>query len=346
MSYRIAVDAMGSDAAPAPEVAGTIEAAREWPELRFTLVGDQERIRAEAQKQGGLPQNVEVLHASQVITPDEEPTKAVRAKKDASLVVAGRLVKEGQADALVSAGSTGALVVVGTLGIGRLKGVHRPAIGTIMPTLERPVFVLDVGATPDARPEWLVQFALMGDIYARQILGLERPRVALLSNGTEAEKGNAATKATHPLLQALDGIHFIGNIEARDVPLGGADVVVADGFVGNVLLKTYEGVASALLSAIKRALTSSPITTVGAALVKPALKQMMKQFDYAEYGGALLLGLSAPVVKCHGSSNARAIRNGIRVMKLALEGGTVARLADAVAKLPELKPKDKGDSPG
>ncbi|WP_374712173.1 phosphate acyltransferase PlsX [Symbiobacterium terraclitae] len=346
MSFRIAVDAMGSDAAPAPEVAGTIAAAREWTSLRFVLVGDEQRIRAEAQKAGGLPSNVEVMHTTEVITPDEEPTKAVRAKKDASLTVAARLVKEGQADALLSAGSTGALVVVGTLGIGRMKGIDRPALGTIMPTVEQPVFMLDVGATPDARPEWLVQFALMGDIYARQIMGLARPRVALLSNGTEAEKGNALVKATYPLLQELESVHFIGNIEARDVPFGGADVVVADGFPGNVLLKTYEGVAMALFKAMKQALTSSPITSIGAALAKPGLKQMAKRFDYTEYGGALLLGLKAPVVKCHGSSNAHAIRSGIRVMKLALEGDVIGRLADAVAKLPAQKPKDKGDSPG
>jgi len=346
MSFRIAVDAMGSDAAPAPEVAGTIAAAREWTGLRFVLVGDEQRIRAEAQKAGGLPSNVEVMHTTEVITPDEEPTKAVRSKKDASLTVAARLVKEGQADALLSAGSTGALVVVGTLGIGRMKGIDRPALGTIMPTVEQPVFMLDVGATPDARPEWLVQFALMGDIYARQILGLERPRVALLNNGAEAEKGNALTKATYPLLKELDAIHFIGNIEARDVPFGGADVVVADGFPGNVLLKTYEGVAMALFKAMKQALTATPITTIGAALAKPGLKQMAKRFDYTEYGGALLLGLKAPVVKCHGSSNAHAITSGIRVMKLALEGNVIGRLADAVAKLPAHKPSDKGESPG
>jgi len=345
MSLRIAIDAMGSDAAPAPEVEGAIQAAREWPQLECLLVGDEARIRAEAAKQGGLPANVQVLHTTQVITPDEEPTRAYRAKKDASLTVAARLVKEGKADAMLSAGSTGGIVVVGTLGIGRMKGIDRPALGTIMPTVEKPVFVLDVGATPDCRPEWLAQFALMGDIYAREILGLKQPRVALLNNGTEEEKGNALTKATYPLLQQLDAIHFTGNIEARDVPFGGADVVVADGFPGNVFLKTFEGVGMALFKSLKGALTASPITSIGAALAKPGLKQLAKKFDYTEYGGALLLGLRAPVVKCHGSSNAHAVRSGIRVMKLALEGGVIPKLSAAVAQLPSTKPTRKGDSP-
>lgn len=327
---RIAMDVMGSDNAPGAEVAGALEAAREWG-IELVLVGDEIAIRAEAAKYGGLPQSVSVVHASQVITPDEEPTKAVRAKKDASMVVAARLVKEGKADALLSAGSTGALVVVGTLGIGRMKGIDRPALGTIFPTTEKPVFVLDVGATPDARPEWLVQFALMGDIYAREILGTPSPRVALLNNGTEEEKGNALTKATYPLLKGLAGINFIGNIEGRDVPFGKTDVVVADGFPGNVLLKTYEGVGMALMKSMKQALTSTTLATLGAALAKPALKQMAKKFDYTEYGGALLLGLKAPVVKCHGSSDAKAIKSGIRVMKTALVGGVIEKLGASIA---------------
>lgn len=332
MSLRIAIDAMGSDAAPAPEVEGAIQAAREWPQLECLLVGDEARIRAEAAKQGGLPGNVQIHPATQIITPDEEPTKAYRAKKDASLAVAARLVKEGRADAMLSAGSTGGIVVVGTLGIGRMKGIDRPALGTIMPTIEKPVFVLDVGATPDCRPEWLVQFALMGDIYAREILGVATPRVALLSNGTEEEKGNALTRATHPLLKQLAAIHFIGNTEARDVPFGACDVLVTDGFPGNVFLKTYEGVGMALFKSMKGALTATPLSTLGAALVKPGLKQMARKFDYTEYGGALLLGLKAPVVKCHGASNAKAIHSGIRVMKLALEGGVIPKLEAAVAQ--------------
>lgn len=327
---KIAVDAMGSDNAPAPEVEGAIAAAREYG-IEIVLVGDEAKLTAEAFKHGGLPKGVTIHHAADVITTHEEPTKAFRAKKDASLTVAGRLVKEGLADALVSAGSTGALVVVGTLGIGRMKGIERPALGTIFPTADEPVFILDVGATPDCRPEWLVQFALMGNVYAKEILKLERPRVGLLNNGAEEEKGNALTKATYPLLKATQGIHFTGHIEARDVPFGGADVVVADGFPGNILLKTYEGVGMALMGAMKAALTSTPTAKIGALLAKPALKQMAKKFDYTEYGGALLLGLKAPVVKCHGSSNAKAIKSGLRVMKAALEGNVIEKLASSIA---------------
>jgi glycerol-3-phosphate acyltransferase PlsX len=322
---------MGSDNAPAPEVEGSILAAREWG-LEIILVGDELILKAEAAKHGGLPAGVTIHHASDVITTHEEPTKAVRSKKDASMNVAARLVKEGQADALVTAGSTGAAVVVGTLGIGRMKGIERPALGTIFPTVgENPVFVLDVGATPDCRPEWLVQFALMGNVYAKLILGLKQPRVALLNNGAEEEKGNALTKATYQLLKTVPGIQFTGNIEARDVTYGECDVVVADGFPGNVLLKSFEGVAGAIMSVLKQSLKSTLRAKLGAALAMPALKGMAKKFDYTEYGGALLLGLKAPVVKCHGSSNAKAYYNGLRVARLALEGNAVAKIGDAVA---------------
>lgn len=327
---KIAVDAMGSDNAPAPEVEGAIAAAKEWG-LEIILVGDEARLKAEAAKHGGLPAGVSIHHASEVITTHEEPTKAFRAKKDASLAVAARLVKEGQADALLSAGSTGALVVVGTLGIGRMKGIERPALGTIFPTVGDPVFILDIGATPDCRPEWLVQFALMGDVYAREILGLKSPRVALLNNGAEEEKGNQLTKATYPLLKAAPGINFTGNIEGRDVPFGAADVVVTDGFPGNVLLKTFEGVGMAIFQALKETLMSTLTAKIGAALAKPALKQMAKKFDYTEYGGALLLGLKAPVVKSHGSSNAKAIKSGLRVVRAALQGNAVEKLGSAIA---------------
>lgn len=331
MSMRIAIDAMGGDNAPGAEVAGTIAAAKEWTHLEYILVGDEGRIKAEAARHGGLPANVSVVHASEVITTHEEPTRAFRTKKDASLVVAGRMVKEGKADALLSAGSTGGVVVVGTLVIGRMKGIDRPALGTIFPTYKDPVFVLDIGATPDCKPEWLVQFALIGDIYAREILGLKQPRVALLNNGTEEEKGNALTRATYPLLKELKAIHFIGNVEGRDVPMGVCDVVVTDGFPGNIFLKTYEGVGMALMKAMKEALTSTPLATIGAALAKPALKQMARKFDYTEYGGALLLGLKAPVVKCHGSSEAKGIKSGIRVMKQALENRVIEKLGASIA---------------
>jgi glycerol-3-phosphate acyltransferase PlsX len=327
---RIAIDAMGSDKAVAPEVGGAITAAKQWPQLSITLVGDEARIQAEAAKHGGLPSNIIIRHTTEVITPDEEPVKAVRTKKNASMVVAGKMVKDGEADAMLTAGSTGALVVVGTLGIGRMKGVERPALGTVIPTVKQPTFFLDIGATIDPRPEWLVQFALMGDVYAKAILGRQNPKVALLNNGAEAEKGNALTKATYPLLQAAKGINFIGNVEGRDVPFGVADVVVAEGFSGNVHIKTLEGTAMALMKEIKGALTSSFTAKLGALLAKGGLKQIAKKFDYTEIGGALLMGLKGPVVKCHGSSDAKAITSGIRFLKQALEQNVVEKIRAAI----------------
>jgi len=336
---KIAIDAMGGDFAPAAEVQGAIEATREWG-IELILVGDEARIRAEAAKHGGLPPTITVVHASEVIHHDEEPTRAVRSKKDASLVVAGRLVKEGQADALLTAGSTGACVVVGTLGIGRMKGIDRPALGPIFPTIDKPVLVLDIGATPDPKPEYLVQYALMGDIYAREVMGVPSPRVALLNNGTEEEKGSALTKEVHQRLKQLKGIHFIGNVEGRDVPMGAADVVVTDGFTGNIFLKTYEGVGLALMQAMKDALMSSTLSKLGALLAKPGLKKMAKKFDYKETGGSLLLGVKAPVVKCHGSSDARAIKSGIRVMRAALQGNVIEKLGASIASYSTTEDKE------
>lgn len=333
---RIAVDAMGGDNAPGAEVEGAIQAAREW-QVELVLVGDEARIRAEAQKYGGLGPGLSVVHSTEVITPNEEPTRAVRTKKDASLVVAARLVKEGKADALVTAGSTGALVVVGTLGIGRLKGVARPALAPIFPTIAQPVLVLDIGATPDPKPEYLLQYAQMGQIYAREVLKVPNPRIALLNNGHEEEKGSALTKAAFHLIKQTNHLNFIGNVEGRDVPFGKADVVVTDGFSGNILLKTYEGTAMALFQALKETLTSTPMAKLGALLARPALRQMAKRFDYAEVGGALLLGLKAPVVKCHGSSGPKAIKNGIRVMREALLGDAVEKLAASVAASPAVE---------
>ncbi len=327
---KIAVDAMGGDHAPSAEVLGAIDAAREWP-IEIVLVGDETRIMAVAASAGGLPPNVTVVHASEVISPAEEPTKAVRTKKDASIVVAARLVREGAVDALLSAGSTGALVVVGTILIGRIKGIERPALAPVFPTIGDPVIVLDIGATPDPKPEYLVQWAMMGQIYAREILGRPNPKVALLNIGTEQEKGSALTKATYALLLQVPDLNFVGNIEGRDVPFGKVDVVVTDGFTGNVFLKTFEGVAMALMQAIKVAMKSTLIAKIGAVLVRPALRKMATRFDYQHHGGVLLLGVKAPVVKCHGSSSRVAIKNGIRAMRAALIGRAVEKLGASVA---------------
>jgi len=336
---KIAVDAMGGDLAPTAEVLGAIDAAKEWP-IEIVLVGDETRIRAVAAGVGGLPPNVTVVHASEVISPAEEPTRAVRTKKDASIVVGARLVKEGVVDALLSAGSTGALVVVGTIMIGRIKGVERPALAPVFPTLGETVIVLDIGATPDPKPEYLVQWAIMGQIYAREILGRRHPKVALLNIGTEEEKGSALTKATYALLKEVADLNFVGNIEGRDVPFGKVDVVVTDGFTGNVFLKTFEGVAMALMQAIRAAMTSTPMARVGALLVRPALRKMAQKFDYQHHGGVLLLGVKAPMVKCHGSSSRIAIKNGIRAMRAALMGRAVEKLSASFAAV-ESSPDDQ-----
>lgn len=329
---KIAVDAMGGDHAPAAEVLGAIDAAREWP-IEIVLVGDETRIRAVAASEGGLPPNVSIVHASDVISPAEEPTKAVRTKKDASIVVAARLVREGAVDALLSAGSTGALVVVGTIIVGRIKGIERPALAPVFPTVGDSVMVLDIGATPDPKPEYLVQWAVMGQIYAREILGRRQPKVALLNIGTEEEKGSVLTKATYALLKEVPDLNFVGNIEGRDVPFGKVDVVVTDGFTGNVFLKTFEGVAMALMQSIKEAMTSTLMARIGALLVRPALRRMAKRFDYQQHGGVLLLGVKAPVIKCHGSSSRIAIKNGIREMRAALMGRAVEKLSASFASV-------------
>lgn len=321
---------MGGDHAPGEVIQGALDAVRDLG-LEIILVGREEAIQAELKARGGVPSGVTIYPASEVIGYDEPPVQAVRRKKDASLVVAARLVKEGQADAVLSAGSTGALLAAGLFMVGRMPGIERPALGTPVPTRGgQPVLLLDVGANAENRPEHLVQFAVMGSVYAQAALGIQNPRVALLNIGTEEEKGNALVKEAYALLKGTTGIRFTGYLEPRDIPFGGADVVVADGFTGNIVLKTFEGVAMSLMGMIKDALTSSAVAKVGALLAKPALAQVRRKTDWTEYGGAPLLGLKAPVVKCHGASNARAIYSGLRVVRGLLEGQAIARIGTAI----------------
>lgn len=308
---KIAVDAMGGDYAPGEIVKGAIQAAQADSNLQIILVGREQEIRRHFPDMD-IPKNVTFYEASEVIDMGEYPANAVRKKRDASIVVATRLVKEKEADAVVSAGSTGAQMAAALFGLGRIKGIERPAIATVMPTLSGGKLVLDVGANPDAKPEHLLQYALMGSIYAERILGIPNPRVGLLNIGSEEGKGNELTQQTYPLLKE-GNFNFIGNIEGRDVPYGKADVVVCEGFVGNVLLKTAEGLAGALFELIKDKITSSPIRKLGALAVKPGLKEIALMMDYAEYGGAPLLGVNGISIICHGSSKAKAIFNAVRV---------------------------------
>lgn len=320
---RIALDAMGGDYAPGEIIKGAVKAAQAYPRMEIILVGQSARINPLL---ANILKNISVLEASEVIGMDEHPAQAVRKKKDSSIVVATRLVKEKKADAVVSAGSTGAQMASALLGLGRVKGVERPGIATVLPTLAGGKLVLDVGANPDAKPEHLLQYAQMGSIYAHHIMGIENPRIALLNIGTEESKGNALTQHAYPLLQA-SSLNFSGNIEGRDVPYGRADVVVCDGFVGNVVLKTAEGLAGALFELIKDKITSTPVRKLGALAVKPGLKEIARMMDYAEYGGSPLLGVNGISIVCHGSSKEKAIFNAIRVAGECAEAGLTELIA-------------------
>ncbi len=308
---NIAVDAMGGDNAPAEIVKGAVLSLEKAKNLKVTLVGREDDVRAELSKYTYDPDRIEVIHASEVIEMAEPPVMAVRNKKDSSLVKCMYLVKEGKCDALVTAGSTGAFLVGGQIIVGRIKGVERPPLAPFIPTVNGRCLLLDCGANVDARPSQLVQFAKIGSAYAKKVCGIDSPRVGIVNIGAEEEKGNALVKETFPLLKATPEINFIGSVEARDIPYGAADVVVCEAFVGNVILKMYEGVGSALLKSMKEAFMSTTRSKIGAALAKPALKKTLKAYDVNQYGGAPLLGCNGLLVKTHGSSKAVSITNSI-----------------------------------
>lgn len=308
---RVAVDAMGGDYAPLEIVKGAVDAVNSRDDIKVFLVGREEAVLAELQKYQYDASRIEVVNAAEVIEMAEPPVQAIRSKKDSSIVVAMKMVKNGEADAFVGAGSTGAVLVGGQLIVGRIKGVERPPLAPLLPTEKGASLLIDCGANVDARPSHLVQFAKMGSIYMEHVVGISNPRVAIVNIGAEEEKGNALVKETFPLLKACDDINFIGSIEARDIPSGYADVIVCEAFAGNIILKLYEGVGSTLISMVKKGMMSSFRSKIGALLVKPALKKTLKQFDTSEHGGAPLLGLKGLVVKTHGNSKALEIRNSI-----------------------------------
>lgn len=308
---NVAVDAMGGDNAPGEIVKGAVEAVGADRRIKVFLVGKEPVIREELKKYTYNAEQLEIIHAEEVIETAEPPVMAIRKKKDSSIVKCMNMVKEGRCDAVVSAGSTGAVLVGGQVIVGRIKGVERPPLAPLIPNAKGVSLLLDCGANVDARPSQLLQFAKMGSIYMESVIGVKNPRVGLVNIGVEEEKGNALTKEAYPLLQNCPEIHFVGNVEARDIPAGVADVLVCEAFAGNIVLKMLEGVSSVLVSKIKEGMMSSLRSKIGALLVKPALKKTLKGFSTEEYGGAPLLGLNGLVVKTHGSSKAIEIQNSI-----------------------------------
>ena len=330
---RVVVDAMGGDHAPAVVVEGAVQAARELG-VEIVLVGRQEAIEAELARFETTGLALTIRHASQVIAMDEHnPAAAVKAQKNSSMVVGMDLLKRREADALLTAGQSGAALAAALFRLGRIRGIKRPALSTIFPsdTPQGHCFLLDIGANAVCKPEYLLQFAIMGCVYAERVLGVPNPRLAIVSNGEEEGKGNDLVQETTPLLRA-SGLNFVGNAEGKDIPWGLADVVVTDGFTGNVILKLAEGVSKFLMDVLKENIMSSSVAKVGGMLAKPAFDAVRQRLDYREYGGAPLLGVDGVVIVGHGRSDALAIKNGVRVAAQAVENGILEAIKDGIAE--------------
>ena len=329
---KVAVDAMGGDNAPGEIVKGAVQAVNDVTNLKVILVGFEDKINDELSKYTYNKESIEVVNATEVIGFNEPPAYAVKKKRDSSIVVAMKLVKSGDADAFVSAGSTGAILVGGLGYIGRIKGVERTPLAPLIPTMKGMSLLIDCGANVDARASHLVQFAKMGSLYMEHLCGIKNPKVGIVNIGVEEEKGNALVKETFPLLKECKDINFVGSCEARDIPNGDFDVIVCEAFVGNVILKLYEGLAGALIKKMKEGMTSTVISTIGAAMSKKALKRTLKDFDVSKYGGAPLLGLNGLAVKTHGSSTSIEICNSIKQCVSFVENDVNSKIKSFITK--------------
>ena len=308
---KVALDAMGGDNAPTEIVKGAVDVISKRDDIKVYLIGQEDVVAKELSKYSFPKERIDIVDAPEVIEMAEPPVEAIRKKKQSSIVVGMNMVKNREADAFISAGSSGAVLVGGQVIVGRIKGIQRPPLAPLIPTEKGVSLLIDCGANVDARAEHLVQFAKMGSIYMEHVVGIKNPRVAIVNIGAEDEKGNALVKETLPMLRECETINFVGSIEARDIPKGDVDVIVCAAIVGNVILKLYEGLSSTLIGVIKKGLKSTLKSKIGAALALPALKKTLKAFDATEYGGAPLLGLNGLVVKTHGSSKAKEISNAI-----------------------------------
>ena len=333
--YVIALDAMGGDQAPDAIVAGAVAALRRFGDIRVLLAGPEERLRGLLADAEDVMDRLGFLPADDVIQMDESPMLAVRKKVNSSMVQAMLAVREGRAGAVVSAGNTGAVLAGGMLRIGRIPGIERPALAPVIPGAKKPFLLIDAGANVDCQPRYLEQFGLMGSVYMRSVMGVQRPAVGLVNIGTEAETGNKLTKETYQLMQAQTSYYFAGNAEARDIPTGDFDVVVADGFDGNIILKYTEGIVSAMMGMLKANLMASKVSKVGAALSRPAFRKFKRSMDYNAYGGAPLLGVEGAVVKAHGASGETAIMNALRQARQMLAEDVSGKIREGLKGLSE-----------
>ncbi len=333
---KFAIDAFGGDHAPDAVIKGTLQAMIKYNDFSVIFTGDEQIILSELEKNDvdylKVKERIEIVHTSEIITCDEQPTLAIRHKKDSSLVRALHIVADGGADCFISAGSSGAILAGATIIVKRIPGILRPALAPVIPSLHGPVMIIDCGANADCKPEYLVQFSKMGTAYMSSVLSIANPRVGIISNGSEEGKGNELTKASYALLKEEQDINFIGNCEARDVMSGDYDVIVCDGFVGNTVLKTMEGTISAILTMLKAELNDSTISKLGAMMSRSAFRALKTKMDYKEYGGAPLLGIRKGIIKAHGSSDAKAIASAINQARMLISMNVTGKITDFVEK--------------